>query len=77
MVMYSESTMLSDLLSRLQTGQIPSKYDREFILSRSDSNKPSTMAQYNFLLDLYNKYIVVQAGDMQVLRDYNYGDGKQ
>ena len=75
MVMYSESMMLSDLLARVQSGQIPNKWDKEFILSRADNSEQfaATMAQYNKLLDLYNKYIVVAASHKQSLRANNYG----
>ena len=69
MVYYDTARMITDLRMILES--IPNLWERNFILSMQDNGIVS-MPQYNKLLDLYNKYIVVPAGPSQNLRNYNY-----
>jgi len=73
MIVYSETIMLSELLAIIET--IPSEPDKNFleVLNNAQTlGHRASMNSYNRLLDLYNKYIVVPAGDVQTLRNYNY-----
>ena len=72
MIMYSESMMLSELTVELSANRIVNPWEREFIKLRQDSHKSASIVQYNKLLDLYNKYIVVPASPSQTLRATNY-----
>ena len=71
MIVYPVSQMLHDL-DTIYT-QIPNVWEQKFIVDcRERKARDYTIAQYNKLLDLYNKYIVVPAGAMQTLRNCNY-----
>jgi len=66
---------VSQMLNALASTEIPNEWEREFV-EKTQYKKKGTFSiqQYNRVLILYNKYIGVPSGDMQVSRDYNYGD---
>lgn len=73
MVYYDTSRMLVDL--GLLLDQIPNRGEQQFIQDCLDRRKGNllTMPQYNKILDLYNKYIALNAAITQIAKDKNYG----
>ena len=74
MVYADTSQMIQDLWSIVDG--VPSPYDQNFIESlynRPDYFGPLSIAQYNRVLDLFNKYIAVPAGRRQSNHERHYG----
>lgn len=73
-IFYPASQLLADLMRVDMEDGIYGKDFSTILSLRSylQSRKELTVGQYNLLLDLFNKYVVVPASITQIKRNFNY-----